>query len=89
MACFTADTFKVYEKNTGSLVTEYLSVSGGAADGSVDIVTSDESLVGTHVVEIKTVVLENSEEVYTQDLTIDIINACFSSSVAGSVVIEP
>ena len=61
--CFQVETFKVYDQATDEPVTEYLSIGGGATDGSLDIFSSDRSLVGTHDVYIMTLVLESQEEV--------------------------
>ena len=57
------ETFKVYDQATGEPVTEYLSINGGATDGSLDIFTSDRSMVGTHNIYIMTLVHESQQDV--------------------------
>ena len=58
------ETFEAYyDQTTNEPVTEYLSFSGGATDGQMDILSSERSLVGVHDIYIMTVVLESQEKV--------------------------
>lgn len=57
--CFSIGTFKVYDSATNELVNSFLS----SGKGSIDVFTSDRTLVGLHNLYVMTVVAESAEEV--------------------------
>ena len=58
VACFTIGTFKIYD-DLSQPVSGYVTVNGLT---SIDFMTGDRSLVGTHNLTVKTYVTESQEE---------------------------
>ena len=83
-SCFTVDSLVIYDVATGLLVTGGYITANGLS--TIDIDTSERSLVGSHNLYVKTAV-SSGEELEQMNLALDITDSCDTSSLVGSIII--